>query len=46
MKGTYDIIIDDKVYDIKTASPFAYDKSLVKVVGDLKKLHKMMCLDI
>jgi hypothetical protein len=26
MKGTYDIIIDDKVYDIKTASPFAFEK--------------------
>ena len=40
MKGTYDIIIDDKVYDIKTASPFAFDKKFGESGGGFEKVAK------
>jgi hypothetical protein len=40
MKGTYDIIIDDKVYDIKTASPFAFDKKFGGSGGGFEKVAK------
>lgn len=38
MKGTYDIIIDDKVYDIKTASPFAFEKKFGQQGGGFHKI--------
>jgi len=37
IKGTYDIIIDDKVYDIKSASPFAYEKKFGEQGGGFDK---------
>ncbi len=37
IKGTYDIIIDDKVYDIKSASPFAFDKKFGEQGGGFEK---------
>jgi hypothetical protein len=40
MKGTYDIIIDDKVYDIKSASPFAFDKKFGESGGGFDKVAK------
>ncbi len=38
MKGTYDIIIDDKVYDIKSASPFAFEKKFGESGGGFHKI--------
>lgn len=29
VNGMYDVVIDDKVYDIKTASPYSFDKKFV-----------------
>jgi hypothetical protein len=37
IKGTYDIIIDDKVYDIKSASPFAFEKKFGEQGGGFEK---------
>ena len=37
IKGTYDIIIDDKVYDIKSASPFAFEKKFGEHGGGFDK---------
>ena len=37
IKGTYDIIIDDKVYDIKSASPFAFEKKFGEQGGGFDK---------
>lgn len=37
IKGTYDIIIDDKVYDIKSASPFAFEKKFGEKGGGFDK---------
>ena len=38
IKGTYDIIIDDKVYDIKSASPFAFEKKFGENGGGFHKI--------
>ena len=38
IKGTYDIIIDDKVYDIKSASPFAFEKKFGESGGGFHKI--------
>ena len=40
IKGTYDIIIDDKVYDIKSASPFAFEKKFGESGGGFHKISE------
>ena len=37
IKGTYDVEIDNKIYDIKSASPWAYDNKFAKGFNNVKE---------
>ena len=37
IKGTYDVEIDNKIYDIKSASPWAYDNKFSKGFNNVKE---------